>query len=64
MRIIVSHRESNVSSKFANQKHGFRWTYDNERIWNDGLREKERFYELILDEAVADAVVKKTTPDP
>lgn len=49
-RMVVSHRESNVSSRFANQKHSFRWTYSKERIWNDGLREKEHFYELILEE--------------
>jgi RimJ/RimL family protein N-acetyltransferase len=50
-RIVVSHRESNFSSKRANQKHGFQWTHSEEKIWNDGLVEKEHFYELILDKA-------------
>jgi len=47
-RIIVSHRESNVASKLANQKFGFVLTHETEKVWNDGLREKEFHYELIL----------------
>jgi RimJ/RimL family protein N-acetyltransferase len=47
-RIIVSHRESNVASKFANQKFGFVGTHTTEKIWNDGVAEKEFHYELIL----------------
>jgi RimJ/RimL family protein N-acetyltransferase len=47
-RIIVSHRESNVASKFANQKFGFSPTHVTEKEWNDGVTEKEFHYELIL----------------
>ena len=47
-RIIVSHRESNAASKFANQKFGFVGTHTTEKIWNDGFAEKEFHYELIL----------------
>jgi RimJ/RimL family protein N-acetyltransferase len=47
-RIVVSHRESNVASKFANQKLGFVSTHETEKVWNDGLTEKEFHYELIL----------------
>ena len=47
-RIIVSHRESNVASKFANQKFGFVATHTTEKVWNDGVTEKEFHYELIL----------------
>ena len=48
VRIIVSHRESNVASKFANQKFGFVPTHVTNKVWNDGLTEKEFHYELIL----------------
>ena len=47
-RIIVSHRESNVASKFANQKFGFVPTHVTDKKWNDGINEKEFHYELIL----------------
>jgi RimJ/RimL family protein N-acetyltransferase len=47
-RIIVSHRESNLASKFANQKFGFVPTHETEKVWNDGITEKEFHYELIL----------------
>jgi RimJ/RimL family protein N-acetyltransferase len=47
-RIIVSHRESNVASKFANQRFGFGHTHTTEKKWNDGVVEKELHYELIL----------------
>lgn len=47
-RIIVSHRESNVASKFANQKFGFVGTHTTEKIWTDGVTERELHYELIL----------------
>jgi RimJ/RimL family protein N-acetyltransferase len=47
-QIIVSHRESNVASKFANQRFGFHHTHTTERKWNDGVIEKELHYELIL----------------
>ena len=47
-RIIVSHRASNLSSKYANQKHGFLPTHVTERVWPDGIREEEFYYELAL----------------
>ena len=45
-KIIVSHRASNLSSKYANQKHGFVSTHKNEKVWADGATEEEIFYEL------------------
>ena len=45
-KIIVSHRASNLSSKYANQKHGFIETSRNQKIWRDGVTEDEIFYEL------------------
>jgi len=47
-RIIVSHRASNVASKYANQKHGFVFTRTHEKIWADGKTEAEVCYELKL----------------
>lgn len=47
-RIIVSHRASNISSKYANQKHGFVFTGTHEKIWVDGVTEDEVCYELKL----------------
>lgn len=47
-KIIVSHRASNLSSKFANQKHGFVFTHKTERLWTDGASDDEIFYELNL----------------
>lgn len=47
-RIIVSHRASNVASKFANQKHGFVFTRTHEKVWTDGKVEDEVCYELKL----------------
>ncbi len=47
-RIIVSHRASNVASKYANQKHGFVFTRTHEKIWTDGKTEDEVCYELKL----------------
>jgi len=45
-KIIVSHRESNIASKFANQKHGFAYTHTEERRWPDSKIENELFYEI------------------
>jgi len=45
-KIIVSHRASNLSSKYANQKHGFVLTHKTEKVWTDGATEDEIFYEL------------------
>ena len=47
-KIIVSHRASNISSKYANQKHGFVLTHKAEKVWTDGVAEDEIFYELII----------------
>lgn len=45
-KIIVSHRASNLLSKYANQKHGFVLTHKAEKVWTDGATEDEIFYEL------------------
>lgn len=45
-RIEVSHRESNVASKFANQKHGFKLIKEEDKVWHDGISEKDVIYEL------------------
>jgi RimJ/RimL family protein N-acetyltransferase len=47
-RIIVSHRASNLASKYANQKHGFTFTGTHEKVWTDGVTEDEVCYELYL----------------
>jgi RimJ/RimL family protein N-acetyltransferase len=47
-RVIVSHRASNVASKYANQKHGFVFTRAHEKIWTDGAVEDEIYYELYI----------------
>lgn len=46
--VIVSHRESNIASKMANQRFGFQRVGDHDKIWNDGKNEKEIFYRLPL----------------
>ena len=45
-KIIVSHRASNLLSKYANQKHEFVLTHKTEEVWTDGEIEDEIFYEL------------------
>ncbi len=45
-RVVVSHRESNVASKKANQKYGFLLTHSEDRVWADGTTEPEPCYEL------------------
>lgn len=47
-KITVSHRASNLSSKFANQKHGFKLTHTKEKVWTDDKIEEEFCYELII----------------
>ena len=47
-RIEVSHRESNVASKYANQKHGFKLLKTEDKVWHDGISEKDVIYELKL----------------
>lgn len=48
-KIIVSHRASNLASKYANQKHGFKFTHAKEKNWIDGNTEDEIFYELEIE---------------
>lgn len=45
-KIEVSHRESNLASKFANQKHGFKLIKEENKEWHDGITEKDVIYEL------------------
>ncbi len=47
-RIEVSHRESNVASKYANQKHGFQLVKEEDKVWHDGISEKDVIHELKL----------------
>ncbi|MEO5859965.1 MAG: GNAT family N-acetyltransferase [Pyrinomonadaceae bacterium] len=47
-RVVVSHRASNLSSKFANQAFGFVPTQVTEKVWNDGIQEEEFHYELVV----------------
>jgi RimJ/RimL family protein N-acetyltransferase len=49
-KIIVSHRASNVASKFANQKHGFVFTGTKEKTWDDDVTEDDVCYELRLED--------------
>lgn len=48
-RIIVSHRQSNLASMRANQKHGFQKTHTEDHVWPDGVSEPQVFYELRID---------------
>lgn len=48
-RIEVSHRESNLASKYANQKHGFKFIKEEDRVWHDGTTEKDVIYELKIE---------------
>lgn len=50
-RIIVSHRASNIASKYANQKHGFKFTGTHEKVWADGAVEDDVCYELYIKSA-------------
>lgn len=47
-RITVSHRESNLASKHANQKFGFVEIGRSSKTWPDGTSEDEIFYELTV----------------
>lgn len=47
-RLIISHRESNLASKAANQRFGFVYTHREPRTWPDGSTEDNVFYELLL----------------
>lgn len=46
--LIISHRESNIASKHANQHFGFQFTHKVSRLWHDGLWEDNVHYELML----------------
>lgn len=47
-RLIISHRESNLASKHANQHFGFQFTHSVPRLWHDGKWEENVYYELFL----------------
>lgn len=47
-RLIISHRESNLASKHANQRFGFQFTHSVPRLWHDGKWEENVYYELLL----------------
>lgn len=46
--LVIGHRESNISSKAANQKFGFRFTHKELRDWPDGAKEDMYYYTLEL----------------
>lgn len=46
--VIVSHRESNIASKMANQKFDFQYTGEEDKVWIDGKNEKQIMYRLAL----------------
>ena len=47
-RVVVSHRESNETSRRAIRRHGFVVTHRAPHLWHDGTTEDEIFYELLL----------------
>ena len=47
-RLEIGHRESNVVSKAANQRHGFRFSHRSSRAWPDGTSEDMLYYTLEL----------------
>lgn len=47
-KLSISHRESNVVSKAANQKLGFKYTHRETMNWLDGTREDVLYYTLDL----------------
>ncbi|HYD20148.1 MAG TPA: GNAT family N-acetyltransferase [Flavipsychrobacter sp.] len=47
-KLVISHRESNASSKYANQGFGFQFTHQVPRHWHDGQWEDNVYYELAL----------------
>jgi RimJ/RimL family protein N-acetyltransferase len=48
-RVVVYHRESNESSRRANQRFGFSVLQRASRKWPDGATEDEVLYELKID---------------
>jgi GNAT superfamily N-acetyltransferase len=47
-RLLIGHRESNLISKAANQRHGFKYAYSAPRTWPDGCTEDMLYYTLEL----------------
>lgn len=47
-KVVVAHRASNLASKYANQKHGFIKTHEEEMIWTNGEIDVLISYELRL----------------
>jgi RimJ/RimL family protein N-acetyltransferase len=45
-RFIIGHRESNLVSKAANQRYGFKYTHRVARVWPDGAAEDMLYYML------------------
>jgi len=47
-RLIISHRDSNITSRQANQRAGFQYTHRVSRLWHDDNWEDNLYYELEL----------------
>lgn len=47
-RLVVNHRETNIASKAAIQKSGFRFTHAEKADWPDGKTENLLNYELMI----------------
>lgn len=47
-QLIIGHRKSNLSSKFANQRYGFVYTHSKKQTWPDGITEDMLYYKLDL----------------
>jgi GNAT superfamily N-acetyltransferase len=47
-RLIIGHRESNIISKAANQRYGFKYSHRIARLWPDGGKEDMLYYTLEL----------------
>jgi GNAT superfamily N-acetyltransferase len=47
-RLIIGHRQSNIISRSANQRYGFKCTHSESRTWPDGQTEDMVYYELLL----------------
>lgn len=50
--LVVGHRASNLASKGANQRYGFRYSHRELRHWPDGSDEEMLYYKLELDAIV------------
>jgi len=47
-RLEIGHRKSNIISKAANQRYGFRYSKTESRTWPDGVTEDMVYYKLEL----------------